>query len=284
MAFINKLLGGGASSKVQEAAQTVAERTPVFRFGGWQTMGAHTRPVDTRTTEQLLINIDYFAQRNPEVAQFKKELKSMKPEHLGLVSDICELANRREMLNTNIDIKAPLKDGEKSLFALLIEKLPKASKENPEALNFAQEVINQTDSTASKFFLNSFVSAFEKPEAAKHLQVTKPYVKDIAEGTLKGGYTMDYSKERNFVKSIAAYLNSEADTDKIKMLTKILKLGNEAPIENLSFDGIQFVHSKAPISQVEENMKVFPKVAEIFPKQTGEFNLTDFLTRNVNLD
>ena len=116
------------------------------------------------------------------------------------------------------------------------------------------------------------------------MQVTKPYVKDIAEGTLKGGYTMDYSKERNFVKSIAAYLNSEADTDKIKMLTKILKLGNEAPIENLSFDGIQFVHSKAPISQVEENMKVFPKVAEIFPKQTGEFNLTDFLTRNVNLD
>lgn len=36
MAFINKLLGGGAASKVQEAAQTVAERTPVFRFGGWQ--------------------------------------------------------------------------------------------------------------------------------------------------------------------------------------------------------------------------------------------------------
>ena len=208
----------------------------------------------------------------------------MKPEHLGLVSDICELANRREMLNTNIDIKAPLKDGEKSLFALLIEKLPKASKENPEALNFAQEVINQTDSTASKFFLNSFVSAFEKPEAAKHLQVTKPYVKDIAEGTLKGGYTMDYLKERNFVKSIAAYLNSEADTDKIKMLDKILKLGNETQIENMSFDGIQFIHSKAPISQVEENMKVLPQLASNMANVKSNFNLTDFLTRNVNLD
>lgn len=86
-------------------------------------MGAHTRPADTRTTEQLLINIDYFAQRNPEVAQFKKELKSMKPEHLGLVSDICELANRREMLNTNIDIKAPLKDGEKKFICFVNRKI-----------------------------------------------------------------------------------------------------------------------------------------------------------------
>ncbi|MFQ8626581.1 MAG: hypothetical protein ACLSA2_09070 [Candidatus Gastranaerophilaceae bacterium] len=55
------------------------------------------RPADTRTTQQLL-SIDYFAQRNPEVAQFKKELKSMNPEHLGLVSDICELANSNAML------------------------------------------------------------------------------------------------------------------------------------------------------------------------------------------
>lgn len=83
MSFINKLAGGMSSSKIQEAAQTVAERTPVLRFGGWQRMGAHTRPADTRTTQQLLTNIDYFAQRNPEVAQFKKELKSMNPEHLG---------------------------------------------------------------------------------------------------------------------------------------------------------------------------------------------------------
>ncbi len=283
MAFINKFFGGGAASKVQEAAQTVAERTPVFRFGGWQTMGAHTRPADTRTTEQLLTNIDYFAQRNPEVAQFKKELKSMKPEHLGLVSDICELANHREMLSTNIDIKTPFKDGEKSLFAFLMEKLPKASKENPEALNFAQEVINQTDNTASKYFLGSFRQVFEAPELAKHLQVTKPYVKGIAEGTLKGAYTMDYSKERNFVESLAAYINTGADTDKIKMLDKILKLGNETQIENMSFDGIQFIHSKAPISQVEENMKVLPQLASNMANVKSNFNLTDFLTRNVNL-
>lgn len=280
MSFINKLIGGMSSSKIQEAAQTVAEKTPVLRFGGWRTMGAHTRPADTRTTEQLMANIDYFASRNPEVAQFKKELKSMKPEHLGLVSDICELANNREMLTTNIDIKVPFKDGEESLFAFLMEKLPKASKENPEALNFTQEVINQTDNTASKYFLGSFRQVFEAPEYAKHLKVTKPYIKDIAEGTLKGAYTMDYSKERNFVENIAAYINTEADTDKIEMLAKILKLGKETPAENMSFNGIDFIHNKAPISKVEENMKVVPQVAANI---NGDLNLNEFLTRNVNL-
>lgn len=283
MAFINKLLGGGAASKVQEVAQTVAERTPVFRFGGWQTMGAHTRPVDTRTTEQLLTNIDYFAQRNPEVAQFKKELKSMKPEHLGLVSDICELANNMEMLTTNIDIKAPLKGSEKSLFAFLMEKLPKASKENSEALNFAQEVINQTDNTASKYFLGSFAQVLEKPEAAEYLAATKPLVKDIAESALSGGYTMDYSKERNFVNALGMFINSAADVKKIEILPQVVKAADDAPVKKVYIDSISFIHGKTPVSQIKENMKVFPQVAENLSKQTDEVNLTDFLTHNVNL-
>lgn len=63
---------------------------PTFRFNGWEAMGAYVRPQDTRTTEQLLANIDYFAEKLPEVAKFKKELKAMSPEHLGLASDICE--------------------------------------------------------------------------------------------------------------------------------------------------------------------------------------------------
>lgn len=34
------------------------ELKPVLRFGGWQTVGAQTRPIDTRTTAQLLENIE----------------------------------------------------------------------------------------------------------------------------------------------------------------------------------------------------------------------------------
>ena len=92
-----------------------------FRFGGWQTMGAHTKAPDTRSTEQLLANIDYFAQKNPEVAKFKSDLKAMNPKYLRLVSDICELANKSEMLNTNINLKDPKQVG-KNAFDKCIQK------------------------------------------------------------------------------------------------------------------------------------------------------------------
>ena len=103
MSFVNKI-------------SNALSKEPVFRFGGWQAMGAHTKAPDTRSTEQLLANIDYFAQRNPEVARFKEELKAMNPKHLGLVSDICELTNRTNMSNTNIKLNDPKQVG-KNVFA-----------------------------------------------------------------------------------------------------------------------------------------------------------------------
>ena len=45
--------------------------------GGWEQFGNIKRKPDSRTTKQLLENIDYFAEKFPEVAQFKKELKSI---------------------------------------------------------------------------------------------------------------------------------------------------------------------------------------------------------------
>ena len=173
----------------------VVSKEPVFRFGGWQAMGAHTKAPDTRTTEQLLANIDYFAQKNPEVAKFKSDLKAMNPKYLGLVSDICELTNRSNMLNTNINLKDPKQVG-KNVFAAWIEKLPKASKENPEALEFTQEVINQTSSDASKYFLASSTELLDHPEFSEHLKATKPLVKGIAENELSGGYTMDFKRTK----------------------------------------------------------------------------------------
>ncbi len=256
------------------------KHTPVFRFGGFQVMGAHTKPLDTRTTEQLIENIEYFAERNPEVAQFKNELKSINPKHLGLVSDICELANKCEMLNTNIDMKQLVVNG-KNLFAALIEKLPKASKENPEALNFAQEVINQTDSTASKYFLASAVGMFDHPEAAKHLAAAKPIVKQLAEQTLSGGYTMDYSKEKNFVDLIATLINRAAKPEKIALISKLSKAADKIPGENPIYLN-SFVNSNAPLMQVEENLKHLPQMAKVLAKEGKPINIVDFVNHNVN--
>ena len=246
-------------------------------------MGAITREADTRTTQQLLANIDYFAEKLPEVAQFKKELKAMNPEHLGLASDICELGTYTSMIPTNIDIRKPSSNG-KSLLAFLMEKLPWASKENPEMLEFSKEVINHTDTTASKYFLGCFAGLFEHPEAGRHLAATKPLVKDIAKATLKGGYTMDYSKEQNFVNGLRAFIRPSVNPEKIEVVNETLKLAENLPDELLcNIDGTQIINSSTPVRQMRENLETFSQIADGLAKQTNEVNMSDFVTRNVNL-
>lgn len=260
---------------------SVKNYIPTLRFDGFRAMGAHVKPADTRTTEQLLENIEYYAQRNPEVAMFKEELKSMNPKHLGLVSDICEIANGGEFRGFGIDIKKPVSNG-KSLFAFLMEKLPKASKENPKALDFAQEVINNTDNTTSKYFLTEFTGVIDRPELGRHFEALKPMVKDIAQQTLNGSHTMDFEKQKNFMDFIKVMINPESKPEKISMLQKLVKAADEIPGNNeLYID--DFVRSNAPVSRVEENLKTVPLVAEMFAKDGKSIDIVDFVNNNINL-
>lgn len=280
MSFMNTILGGA------KHAEPLAEKIkPAFRFGGWQQMGAFTREADTRTTEQLLANIDYFAEKMPEIVQFKKELKSMEPKYLGLISDICEFASHTEMLPTNINIRKPASNG-KSLLEFLMEKLPKASKENPEMLNFTQEVINNTDTTASKYFLGSFAGVFEHSEASRHLAATRPLVKDIAQSTLSGGYTMDYSKERNFVNALSTFINPSVNPEKIEVVNDALKMVEKLP-DNIDLsctvNSTDIINSSTPLQQMRENIGTFTQIAENLSQKTKSVDLSEFITRNVNL-
>lgn len=277
MSLVNKIITGGEKL----ASRTFSNTKPALRFDGFQTMGAHTKPSDTRTVNQLLQNIEYFAQRNPEVAQFKNELKSMDPKHLGLVSDICELANRTDMLPQNLDMKnLRSKDG-KSLFSYLMKELPKASKKNPEALEFFKEVINQTDSSASKYFLADFARILEVPAAAKHLAAVKPLIKDIAEHTLTGGYLMNFVKEKNFMNFIKILVNPTSNPEKIGLLPKLMKVADKLHGDNVLYLD-SFVKSKTPLMQVEENLKVIPQAAKMLAKEGKSINIVDFVNNNVN--
>ena len=282
MSFFNKI-----SSAVNHETSEVfsnAAKNPTFRFGGWKLMGAHTKAPDTRTTEQLLANIDYFAQRNQEVAMFKEELKSMNPKHLGLVSDICELSNCDDLLNSNINLRDPGHVG-KNVFATWMEKLPKASKENPEALEFTQEVINQAGSDASKYFLAAYNGILDHPEAAEHIKATKPLVKEIAQAALSGDYTMDYSKERDFINALSGYINPNSDVEKIKLMPELIKVADSIPDNGKIFiDSFPFIQSKVPMQQIKENLEVFPQIAGEILKRGKDVNMTDFLMKNVNLD
>jgi len=247
--------------------------------GSWDLMGCIKREADTRTTEQLLENIDYYALRCPEVAQFKNELKSMNPKFMGLVSDICELANHNELLNASINIKKPIPNG-KSLFQILMEKLPKASKENPESLELMQAVIDNTDPIAAKYAMSSLSSLLECKDVAPHIKATVPLVHDIAESTLQGGYTMDYSKEKNFVNGLFGFMHPRVILEKLQLFPQILRAAEKSKA-TCEIDAFPFLTNATPMKRIVENLEAFKKLEGNMEGKT--INLTDFLENNVNL-
>lgn len=256
------------------------ELKPVLRFGGWQTIGAQTRPADTRTASQLLENIEYFAQKNPEIAKFKNELKLVNSKHLGLVSDICELGSHNELMSQGIDMNVLKSNDGKSLLASILEKLPKASRENPQAMEFTKEVIDHTDTTASKYFLADFGGILGCPQAAKHLEATKPLVKDIAKETLNG-YKMDFENERNFMNTIRSFVDPTAKPEKIAMVKEILKSVEALPDRDMVHID-RFIRSDAPATQIRANMPQLKHASDMACKRGDWLNIDEFLTTNVN--
>ncbi len=257
------------------------ELKPVLRFGGWQTFGVQARPVDTRTTAQLLENIEYFAQKNSAVAKFKDELKSVNPKHLGLVSDICELGVCCQLKRVQrIDMNSLKVQNGKSLFAFILEKLPKASKENPQAMEFTKEVIDHADTTASKYFLADFGGILGCPQAAKHLEATKPLVKDIAEETLIG-YKLDFENERKFMTTIRSFVDPTAKPEKIAMVKEILKSVEALPDRDMVHID-RFIRSDAPATQIRANVPQLKHASDMACKRGDWLNIDEFLTTNVN--
>ena len=269
---------------IQEAAQKISKEKPVYRFNEtFQTMGAQVRPADTRTPGQVLATMEDLAKRNPDIAEFMTELKKMNPEHQKLAADTMELARMHEMLPTNINMNKKNPQTGKSILQAVLDILPKASKENPAVIDFTKEVINNTDTTTAKYFLSSFPDNALKTEFAQHLKASIPIVKNIAEQTLKGGYTMDFSKQQNFMDFIATLINRESRPEKIALLPKLTKVADEIPGENMLYLD-SFIRSNTPVEQVEKNFETVKDVAEMMNKKGSSFDIVDFLNNNVNLD
>src|SRR5574344_941726 len=228
---------------------------PIRRFVcGFEPMGAHTKDIDTRSQAELLHNLDYYASKMPEVSQFKEELKTMDPKHLSLVSDICELAERHEMLPTNIDLKQQYQG--QSILQSLLSQLPKASKENPSALDFTQEVINQTDATTSKYFLGSVIGGILKNTGlSKHFEAAKASVKDIAESTIDGGYTMDFKPQERFMEFVKLLINPNADPEKIKILPQVASTVDKISEKDHQINVDKIIFSKTPASRIKQNLQ-----------------------------
>ena len=252
---------------------------PLTRFGGWQGMGAVKRPGDTRTTEELTESIKLWANKNPEVKEFLPHLREMNPKHLGLVADTIELANRHSMLPTDINMKGQTSAG-KTLLGVLLDIFPRASKENPNALDFAQEVINNTDTITSKYFLwQTTGGVLENKNVAEHFKAAKPLVEIFARETLTPPNPMTYDKQNDFMLLTRSVINEDADPKKISLVKELLdKIGEKA-----YFALSDVVSGKAPLSKLQDNMNSVGEVADMFVQKGKYLNAGEFLNKNTNL-
>lgn len=273
-------MGLFTSKTVQNAVTKPVNRLFTEAF---EPMGAVLRKPDSRTKDELIQTIDYYVEKMPELKQFSKEIKSLKPKHMGTIADTMELSSYSEMLPTNINMAEMTQRGV-SYRQAIVEDMIEASKTNPEAMELANAIINNTDSTTMKYaFCLMTGGVLKNKELAKHMQETAKIVPDIAKETLKGGYTMDYSKQENFMDMIKTFVNSDAKPDKITALFKDLAVVADNLPQQFNIYMDKFVNSSAPLSQVRENIKVLPDVVKMLGEKAKNFDIVDFVTKNTNL-
>ena len=267
-------------------AETIVKvKKPVNRLftEGFESMGAITRKPDTRTTGEIQQTVDYYVQRHPEIKQFAEDIKNLNPKHMGTIADTLELSTYTEMLPTNINLSKMTNKGITYRQAI-VEEMIQASKTNPEAMELADAIINNTDTTTAKYVLSTMTGGVMKnKELAKQMQSTAKIVPDIAKETLGGPYLMDYHQQENFMQMIKTFVNPGAKPDKIVALFKDLAATADKLDNHFTIYMDKFVNSSTPLQQVKENIEILPEVVKMLGEKVKNFDIVDFVTKNTNL-
>ncbi len=252
---------------------------PITRFDNWKQMGAVLRGADTRTTEELTESINLWAYTHPEIREFLPQLKEMKPQHLGLVADTIELAMVPRQLPKKVDLLYPLPNG-RSTLGTLLHSYSRASKENPEGLEFSKEVLNHTDITAAKVYLSQLVGGILEAPLNKQFEAAKPLVRHFAVEALMPPKPDSYEGEAKFMNLIQNVINPEADPEKIGLIAKAFE-----KVKGIGFiDMIGLLQSKTPVAKMADNMESLEQVAKMSNAKTGRlFDTEAFLSKNTNL-
>jgi hypothetical protein len=252
--------------------------------GGFEKMGAAEKPLDTRTPKQIAANLDHYAKAHPEISKLFPEIK--KSAHAKLASDISELAQRKVMLMQDIDLNQKV-DGE-SAYEHIMKNFAKTSKENPAALDFMQEILNQTDTQTSKYALLHLPGLMKNPPTEESLKAATTAVKTAAEATLDGGYTGDLSKQRDFINMLGLLTSPNSRPEKVKALPATIKIIDEISAQNpekaMIIDVPKLLSDSRPHSQVMENLNTLNSSGLYKQMDTKtEFDIADYANKNVNL-
>jgi len=260
---------------------------PIERLvGGTRPMGAVEKAKDTRSHSQLSAALDYYSQINPEISQFISSIK--KSKHLNLAVDIAEHANDTTKLPTNINLRQKGRNGESSAYEDIFANFAQTSKEHPATLDLMQEVVNQTDSTTSKYTLSYLPNLMKNPLPEAQAKAAIPGVKAAAEATLEGGYTMDYSKQKDFIGFLQILTSPEAKPEKIKAFPEMLNITSEIEHQNknkqIIIDPYMLVTNPRPVNEVMENLKTL-QASGLYSKMDSKtpFDVAEFANKNINL-
>ena len=259
--------------------------TPKYRIAGdWNLMGAISRPLDKRTTKEIIYTFQFLSSKIANhVKQILPEIKKMNTKHLGLVSDTFEIANMATFGPVNESLLGTLSNGETVLHRL-INKFIKASKTDHKALDFAQDIINNTDVRASKHFLLDLVSsdALENLASSPKFDAARSMIPEIAKVTLKPPYFINDSLE-NFSIFIKSLTSEKANADKVKLLKPFSEFLEKKFKSDCQLDVIKFVNSDVPNEKILDNMKSLGQMAEVIDKNGSNIDVVDFVTKNTNL-
>ncbi len=265
--------------KITEAFASNVEKLPNRFNQGFMKMGIVERTPRNNSTSEIIGSIQAYAKENPEIAAFAQHLNELNPKHLGLAQDIIDLSNTKEMLPTHIDI-AQKTDNGKSIVGMILSRLPEISKKNPAALDLTEAVFNNSDSINSKYFLCKLFgfNLENMGSLSKQMNATKEIIPEIAQDTLDGGYTMDYSKNKEFFEFVKALSSEDAKPENVKMIRPIMNAINKLckncqPICDLN--EIKTGDTKV----IKKNMEALPYLLENAEAQKIPVDISGFLTK-----
>lgn len=257
---------------------------PIRRFvEAFPEIGAYKRPADTRTPEQITQTLRAYSAQIPEVKAFMNQLEQAPIEAKRLAADVIEFSQSKTNLLTTIDLTEKING--RSFLEKLLNDIITAGESNKPAINFAETVINNTDRITSKYFLREASGGIlRRAELGAHFDETSKIVPKIAEETLAGGYTADFSKQNAFMNMLKAFINPEANIQRIGEFPEILKAVDTLPAKNdyvIQVD--DFINSTAPKSRIKDNLSTLNPYVKLMEDNGKEPNIVGYLTNNTNL-
>ena len=180
------------------------------------------RPADSRSASQLKETIEAYCRQIPEIRQFVNDINKLPKRDIGVVADILELSEHDEPYYDDIDLSLEEINGEPARKKIVSEVI-EASKNNPEALDLINSIINNIGAKPTKFFLMKMTDGtLLNKESAEQMKETAKVIPEVAYESFLGLDFFENAEDKIFTNWLKTLIKPETRPDKITSLFKDL--------------------------------------------------------------